>query len=146
MIQYERREMPAGRPARDYDRALNTVLGTLRVEPVKRGSQLIRDLSETRVRGERVAGQGGRPATCQRTFGEEGKYFLAVALPITTVNVNEARCLRIGGRIEVPLRPLSWSIRQIEVLRTLLAESFRTCDPAFGFFPREVGPTCAPLL
>ena len=121
MIQYERREMPAGRPAGHYDRALNSMLGTLRVKPVKRGSHLIRDLSQTRVRGERISGQGGRPAACQRTFSEEGKYFLAVALPITTVNVNEARCLRIVGRIEVPLRPLSWSIRQIEVFLTLLA-------------------------
>src|SRR5262245_10231051 len=115
MIQYERREMAAGRPARHYDGARDAMLCTLRVEPVERGSHLIGDLSQTRLRGERISGQCSRPTAGQRTFCEEGKYFLAVALPITAMNVNKARCLRVVGGIEVPFRPLSRSIRQIEV-------------------------------
>src|SRR5262245_59816285 len=65
------------------------------------------DLSQTRFRGQRISRQGSRPAARQRTFCEEGKYFLAVALPITPMNVDEAGCLRIVAGIEVPLRPLS---------------------------------------
>ena len=131
--------MPAGRPTRDYDGPRNTVLGGLRVEPVERCSQLVRDLRQARVRGKSVARQRRRPAVRQSTLGEAGKYLLAAALPITAMNVNEARRFRIGGGIQVPLRPLSWSISQIEVLRALLAESFRSCGPAFGFLPSEIG-------
>src|SRR5262245_38901361 len=107
IIQYERREVPAGRPARHYDGPRDSMFRALRVEPVERGSYLISDLSQTRLRGKRISGQSSRPATRQRTFCKEGKYFLTVALPITPMNVNEARCLRIVGRIEVPFRPLS---------------------------------------
>src|SRR5262249_16279629 len=115
MIQYEGCEMPTGRPARHYDGARDSMLCTICVEPVKRGSHLISDLSQTRLRRERISGQCGCPAAGQRTFWEEGKYFLAVALQITAMNVNEARCLRVVGGIEVPLRPLAWSIGQIEM-------------------------------
>src|SRR5262249_36747674 len=90
-------------------------------------------------RGKGVAWQRCRPAICQGTFGEAGKYFLAAALPVTAVNVNEARCLRVGGGIQVPFRPFSWTISQIEVLRPLLAETFRCCGPAFGFLSSEIG-------
>ena len=115
MIQYERREVPSGRPARHYDWTRDSMLCTLRVEPVECGSYLIGDLRQTRLRGERISGQGSRPAARLWTFCQAGKYFPAIALPITAVNVNEARCLGIVGGIEVPLRPLSWSIRHIEV-------------------------------
>ena len=107
MIQYERREMAASRPTGHNNWALNSRLGALRIQPVKRSSNLIGDLGQTRLRSECVSGQGGGPATCQRTFSEEGKNFLAVALPISTVNVNETRCLGIVGGIKVPLRALS---------------------------------------
>ena len=90
--------MPAGRPTRDYDGSRNAVLGTLRVEPVERRSQLVRDLGQARLRGKGVAWQRCRPAICQ-DLGEAGKYFLAAALPVTAVNVDEARCLRVGGGI-----------------------------------------------
>src|SRR5215204_3820372 len=89
MIQYERREVPSGRPPRHNDGARDSMLCTLRVEPVKCGSYLIRDLSQTRLRRDRISGQGSRPAARQRTFYEEGKYFPAVALPITAMNMNE---------------------------------------------------------
>ena len=41
-------------------------------------------------------------------------------MPVTAVNVDEARCLRVGDRIQVPFHPLSWTISQVEVLRPLL--------------------------
>src|SRR5262245_13863537 len=88
MIQYERREMSAGRPARHYDGARDSMFCTLRVEPVERGSHLTSDLSQTRLRSERISGQSSRPAARQRTFCEEGKYFLAVCVPITPSNVH----------------------------------------------------------
>jgi hypothetical protein len=43
--------MPTGRPTREYDGPRNTVRAGLRGEPVKRGSQLFRDLRQARVRG-----------------------------------------------------------------------------------------------
>ena len=55
MIQNECREMPAGRPTRDHYGSLNTVLGALRVEPVERCSQLVRDLGQARLRSKGVA-------------------------------------------------------------------------------------------
>ena len=48
-----------------------------------------------------------RPAICQGAFGEAGKYFLAAALPVTAVNVDEARRIRVAGGIQVPFRPFS---------------------------------------
>src|SRR5215831_11193238 len=51
MIQEECREMPTGRPTREYDGPRNTMSAGLRGEPVKRGSQLFRDLRQARVRG-----------------------------------------------------------------------------------------------
>jgi hypothetical protein len=99
MIQYERRQMSAGRPTSDYGRPLNTVLSGLCFEPVERCSQFIRDLRQVRLRGKRVARQRRRQAMRQSTLGEAGKYLPAAALPITAVDVNEARRLRIGGGI-----------------------------------------------
>src|SRR2546422_567064 len=131
--------MPAGRPTGDYDGPRDTVLGALRAEPVERCSQLVRDLRQARLRGKRVARQRCRPAARKSTLGEGGKYLLAAALPITAVNVKEARHFRVGGGIQVPLRPISWSVSQIEVLRALRAENFRSCGPAFGFLSSEIG-------
>src|SRR5262245_22689301 len=55
------------------------------------------------------------------------------------MNVNVAWRFRIGGGIQVPLRPLCLSIGQIEVVRALRAESLRSCSPPFGFLPSEFG-------
>src|SRR4051794_3046895 len=74
MIQYERSEVPSGRPARHNDGASDSMLGTLRVEPIKCGSYLIGDLSQARLGGERISGQGSRPPARQWTFCKEGKY------------------------------------------------------------------------
>ena len=100
------------------------------VEPVERRSQLVRDLRQARLRRKRVARQRRRPAVRQNTLGEAGECLLAAALPITAMNVHEARRLGVGGGIEIPLRPLSWSIGQIEVLRALLAESLSKLRPS----------------
>src|SRR5215467_12405804 len=131
--------MPTGRPTGQYDRPPNTMSASLRGEPVKRGSQLFRDLRQARVRGESVTRQRRRPATRENALGHASKYLLTAALPITAMNVNVARCLRIGSWIQVPLGPISLSISEIEVLRTLRAESLRGCSPRFGFRPRKFG-------
>jgi hypothetical protein len=43
--------MSTGRPTREYDGPRNTVRAGLRGEPVKRGSQLFRDLRKAGGRG-----------------------------------------------------------------------------------------------
>src|SRR5262249_48150268 len=101
--------MTAGRPTRDHYGSLNAVLGTLRVEPVERCSQLVRDLCQARLRGKSVPWQRCRPAVCQSTLGEAGKYLLTAPLPVASVYVDEARRFRVGGWIQVPLRPFSWT-------------------------------------
>src|SRR5215204_3799420 len=131
--------MSTGRPTGDYDGPRNTMLGALRVEPVERCSQLVRDLRQARIRGKRIARQRRRPAPRQSTLGEAGKYLLTAALPITAVNVNETRRFSIGGGVQVPLGPISWSISQIEVLRALLAENLRGCGPVVDFLPSDFG-------
>src|SRR5262249_29342348 len=122
MIQEECCEMPTGRPTRQYDGPRNTMSAGLRGEPVKCGSQLFGDLCQARVRGESVARQRRRPATRENALGHASKYLLAAALPIAAMDMNVARCLRIGSRIQIPFGPTSLSISQIEVLRTLRAE------------------------
>src|SRR5499426_3219668 len=131
--------MPTGRPTREYDRPRNTVRAGLRGEPVKRSSQLFRDLRQARVRGQSVARQRRRPATRENALSHTSKYLLTAALPITAMNVNVAGRFRIGGGIQVPLGPICLSIGQIEVLRALRAESLRGCSPLFGFLPSEFG-------
>src|SRR5262249_28068224 len=100
-------------PAGDDDRPLDAVLAGLGVEPVERAFQLVGDLRQGRLRGQRVAAQSRRPTASQRTLGEAGKDLLAAALPIAAVNVNEAWRLRIVGRIKVPLVALTRSIGQV---------------------------------
>src|SRR5499433_3608615 len=131
--------MPARGPAGDDDRPLDAVLAGLGVEPVERAFQLVGDLRQGRLRGQRVAAQSRRPTTSQRTLGEAGKDLLAAALPIAAVDVNEAWRLRIIGRIQVPLIAFSVSISQVEMLRALLAQRLRSCGPAFGFLARVLG-------
>src|SRR5262245_34652600 len=131
--------MPTRGPAGDDDRPLDAVLAGLGVEPVERALQLVGDLRQARLWRQRVAAQGRRPTTGQRTLGEAGEDLLAAALPIAAVDVDEARRLRIIGRIQVPLVALSVSIGQIEVLRALLAQRLRSCGPAFSFLARFVG-------
>src|SRR5262245_36232415 len=131
--------MPTGRPTREYDRPRNTVRAGLRGEPVKRRSQLFRDLRQARVRGQSVARQRRRPAARENTLSHTSKYLLTAALPITAMNVNVAGRLRISGGIQVPLGPICLSISQIEVLRALRAESLRGCSPPFGFLSSEFG-------
>src|SRR5262245_38965059 len=130
--------MTTGRPTREYDGPRNTVSAGLRGEPVKRGSQLFRDLRQARVRGQSVARQCRRPAAREDALGHASKYLLTAALPITAMNVNVARRFRIGGGIQVPLGPISLSISQIQVLRALRAEGLRGRSPPFGRdFPDE---------
>src|SRR5499426_2343313 len=129
--------MPTGRPTREYDRPRNTVRAGLRGEPVKRSSQLFRDLRQARVRGQSVARQRRRPPAREYTLSHTSKYLLTAALPITAMNVNVAGRFRISGGIQVPLGPIRLSISQIEVLRALRAESLRGCSPPFGFLPSE---------
>src|SRR5262249_30795447 len=88
MIQQKCREMPPGRPTRQYDGPRNTVRAGLRGEPVKRGSQLSRDLRQARVRGQSVAGQRRRPPAREYTLSHTSKYLLTAALPITTVDID----------------------------------------------------------
>src|SRR5262249_25409615 len=82
---------------------------------------------------------GCQPAVSQGPVGAAGNHSVLPAPPVTAVNVDEARCFRVGGGIQVPFRPFSWTISQIEVLRPLLAEIFRCCGPAFGFLSSEIG-------
>src|SRR5688572_1742586 len=113
--------------------------GGTSVEPVERCSELVGDLRQVRIRGKRVAGQCCRPAVRQDTLGEAGKGLLTAALPITAVDVNETRRLRIVRGIEIPLCPLAGRIRQIEVRWVLLAQSSRSCDPVLRLLPSEIG-------
>src|SRR5262245_59235936 len=129
--------MPTGRPTREYDGPCNTMRAGLRGEPVKRGSQLFRDLRQARLRGQSVARQRRRPAVRENTLSHTRKYLLTAALPITAMKVNVAGRCRIGGGIQVPLGPLCLSISQIEVLRASRAASLRGCSPLFGFLPSE---------
>src|SRR3712207_8713925 len=57
----------------------------LRVKPVERCSQFVRDLRQARLGGKRVARQRRRPAVRQSTLGEAGKCLPAAALPITEI-------------------------------------------------------------
>src|SRR5215470_4819997 len=102
MIKDERGQMPACGPAGDDNRSLNAVRAGLVVEPIERAFQLVGDLRQARLRGQRVAAQSRRPTTGQRTLGEAGEDLFAAALPIAPVDVNEAWHLRIIGGIEVP--------------------------------------------
>src|SRR5262244_1823660 len=105
--------MPARGPAGDDDRSLDAVPAGLGVEPVERAFQLVGDLRQGCLRGQRVAAQSRRPTASQRTLGEASKDFLAAALPIAAVNVNKAWRLRIIGRIKVPPIAFSVSISQV---------------------------------
>src|SRR5262249_38300875 len=78
-----------------------------------------------------------RPPAREYTLCHTSKYLLTAALPITTVDIDVAGRFRISGRIQVPLGSICLSISQIEVLRTLRAESLRGCSPPFGFLPSE---------
>src|SRR5215467_8639054 len=131
--------MPTGRPTREYDGPRNTARAGLRGEPVKRGSQLFRDLREAGGRGQSVARQRRRPAARENALSHTSKYLLTAALPIAAMNVNVAGRSRIGAGIQVPLGPLCLSIGQIEVVRALRAESLRSYSPSFGFLPSEFG-------
>src|SRR5262245_28592095 len=86
MIQQKCREMPTGRPTRQYDGPGNTVTAGLRGEPVERGPELVRDLRQARVRGESVARQRRRPTARENALGHASKCLLAAALPITAMN------------------------------------------------------------
>jgi hypothetical protein len=83
--------MPAGRPTRDDYGSLNTVLGALRVEPVECCSQLVGDLCQACLRGKGVTWQAANQPFAKAPFGQAGKYLLAAALPLTSVNVDERR-------------------------------------------------------
>src|SRR5262245_45695618 len=115
------------------------MIGGTSVEPVERGSELVGDLRQVRVRGKCVAGQCRRPSVRQDTLGEAGKGLLTSALPITAVGVSETRRLRIVCGIEIPLRPLARRIRQIEVRWVLLAQSSRSCAPVLRLLPSDIG-------
>src|SRR5262249_104138 len=84
-------------------------------------------------------GQRRRPAARENTLSHTSKYFLAAALPITTVDIDVAGRFRIAGGIQVPLGPICLSISQIEVLRALRAKSLRGCSPLFGFLLSKFG-------
>src|SRR4051794_5785230 len=100
------------------------------LEPVERGTQFVGDLRETRVRSDRVARQCRRPSTRHGAFGEARKDLLAAALPVTAVDMNEARRLGVTRGIEIPLGALARRIGEVQVLWTLLAERLRRRRPA----------------
>ena len=91
--------MPARGPAGDDDRPLDAVLAGLGVEPVEGALQFVGDLRQRRLWRQRVPAQSRRPTTRQWTLGETSEDFLAAALPIATVDVNETWRLRIIRRI-----------------------------------------------
>jgi hypothetical protein len=121
MIKDERGQMPTCGPAGDDNWSLDAMLAGLVVEPIERAFQLVGDLRQARLRGQRVAAQSRRPTTGQRPFGQAGEGLFITALPIAAVNVNEARRLGIVGGIEIPLVALAFGVSQVEVLGTLLA-------------------------
>ena len=91
--------MPACGPAGDDDRPLDAVLAGLGVEPVEGALQFVGELRPGRLRRLRVAAHSRRPTTGQRTLREASEDFLAAALPIAAVDVNETWRLRIIRRI-----------------------------------------------
>src|SRR5215831_9165166 len=113
MIEDKRGQMPACGPASDNDRPLDAVRAGLVVEPIECAFQLVGDLRQARLRGQRVAAQSRRPTTGQRPLGQAGEDLLTTALPIAAVDVNKARRLGVVGGIEVPLVALTRSIGQV---------------------------------
>ena len=141
-----RRQMAAGGPAGEDDRPVDPVSRAVGGEPVERSVDLACDVGERGFGGQSVTRQCGGPAVRVRACDQVGELVLAVALPVATMDEDDAGGIGVGLREQVPAVAVSLAVAQIQVARVTCCGRRPGCEFARGVQHRVVGHVVSVLL